>query len=102
MNWFRRHLNWTWVFLLVLVGIINRTLLEVISEEAAILVWIISIVGAFLLTLWLLKQKHRNWTYAFLIFVPFGWVFILRFENWGEVKDIVNGKVITRPREEDD
>ncbi|MFH1651741.1 MAG: hypothetical protein ABID87_06550 [Chloroflexota bacterium] len=88
----KRHLNWTWFLTVLLLGVVIRILIETIDNEAlTTLVWIIGVIGAFLITLWVLKEKQRNWWYAFTIFIPFiGWLIFLTLGNWSKVIDIAD------------
>ncbi len=102
MRWFQRHLNWAYLFGLLILCALFAILAQVSSREIG---GIIAFAGIILLTIWVLKQKHRSWVYVFVLLIPIpviGWAIIMGLENWSEVTDIVDGKVITRPREKND
>jgi hypothetical protein len=93
MNWFRRHLNWTWVLasllgapLLVLVVSFIIGWLDpyanYISDTA--LIWIealISLAVSFGVGGWVLSRKKRDLLWLFILFIPFGWIIFLSLAN---------------------
>ena len=126
MNWFKRHLNWA-SGLGILLGFILATggsvktflesifyvsytglilsLFSDISSGGVGAISILAIIGmalCIIILVWVLKQKHRTLWWVLIIFVPIGWVFILSLKNHSEVIDMVDGKIITRPRNKDD
>lgn len=121
MDWFKKHLNWTAFLAILLCLMVStggsvKTFVETLvfisfARFFAILFLgsvnelIFAAIGLILsvpILIWVLKQKQRTLWWVFIIFVPFGWVIFPRLENRSEVTDIVNGKVITRPRDKND
>jgi len=64
MNWFQRHLNWTWVFVYLLWVVSNPSDSVVASLVAAVFLLIVS--G------WVIKQKGRSlwWILLTIVFSP--------------------------------
>ena len=68
MNWFQRHLNWTWVLCLLLtfvVAFVTGFLMAIVdpnvSEDVADVVgWIIYLVVMLPVSGWIIKQKGRS------------------------------------------
>jgi hypothetical protein len=103
MGWFRRHLNWT-AFLTALIWyIISGVSINLLQEEGAwLLVWLPCFVVSFLIYGWILQQKRRTLWWLFILFVPFGWVVFIGLENRSQVIDIVDSKVVTKPKDKSD
>lgn len=127
MNWFEKHLNWTMgigILLCIIViaiydakqvletiifisftGLASSIFSNFFAGRIDIIGLLFTVVGLALciaVSIWVLKQKHRTLWWALIIFVPLGWVFIPRLENRSEVTDIVDGRIITRPRDKND
>lgn len=76
MNWFKRHLNLTWLFgaLLVcllgaaLIVFLNLDFLQKGNNQAYFFIWVMLPINA-----WILKQKGRSlhWLWLAFFFVPF-------------------------------
>jgi Ca2+/Na+ antiporter len=95
MNWFERHLNWTWVLGQwippIVVGIILGFIAALAgfhTSDAAVIIPIIifailDLIFIILLTLWVLRRKNRSWWWFFILLVPFyiGWIIFLCLEN---------------------
>lgn len=64
--------------------------------------WLMRLVVCFPIYGWILKQKKRTLWWLFILFVPFGWIVFLSLENRSEVIDMKDGKIITRPRDDND
>jgi len=106
-SWFKRHLNWTYIFALLCVGAVAGivALSAGFCEDRNYLVmwWVFSIlfivvlvIGYVIATIWLLKQKRRS---LFWLLCP---IWPLYLENRSEVIDIRDGKLIRRRRDEND
>ena len=94
MNWFQRHLNWTWFLGTVISAIIIGTATGILSaivdpygqSAAGILLYLsmyllILLIG-FFLGWWVLYHKNRTLWWFFILFVPFiGWILFLCIEN---------------------
>ena len=127
MNWFKRHLNWTSglgillgfilatggsvktffesIIFLSFTGFVASLSSDIYSGSLGSLELIFAVIGLVLclpILVWVLKQKHRTLWWILIIFVPLGFIIFPCLKNKSEVIDIVNGKVITRPREESD
>jgi hypothetical protein len=80
MNWFKRHLNWTFIiFYLLLVFIAS-----IISVYDGFYSFACFIIGAlvWLLSAWVLKQKMRRMWWLLILFIPLiGVLFIIALEN---------------------
>lgn len=120
MSWFKRHLNWTivlswvaaWLFSFIFGWSWGWGPLEVepVISSDFLGGWtsLIGLAGASLIILfvtgWTLGKKNRSglnllW---YLFFPPIGAIILLSLKNKGEVVDIVEGKLITRPKRETD
>jgi len=58
MNWFKQHLNWTWIFS-TLLQFAFISLEEPYFFIAARILWLIT-------TVWVLHQKDRSWAWFFI------------------------------------
>ncbi len=127
MNWFKRHLNWT-LGLGILIGFILATggSVKALAESVIFLSFsgfvaslltglssgnrgaldlIFTVIGLAIcipISIWVLKQKHRTSWWVLMVFVPWGFIVLPCLGNRGEVLDIVDSKVITRPRDKND
>lgn len=105
LNWFQRHLNWTWVLpqlLLYIIGVIvfyksfSDMLNALVSSSegsfvSAASTWVsfwfiwpvIGLSAEFGIGAWVLKRKKRSlwWLSIFLIPAPFGW-FLYEWSAW--------------------
>lgn len=82
MNWFERHLNWTWFFGYTAVVIIANTLVILIAGLlppgiGLILAWFLNFGCNIPLGLWVLKEKGQNQSYVFSLILPLIGFFIL-------------------------
>jgi len=95
MNWFKRHLNWT----ASLVGLSWNILLIFKGIEA-----IPYALFFFPVYCWAVARKGRTLWWSLTFFIPLGWIAFLRLENRkvDEILDIKDGKIIARPRDEND
>jgi hypothetical protein len=99
-NWFQRHLNWTWVFAQLAVGLIGFFLVTVFvsslfassafPSEASffasfsvlqIIVLVLQIASVFGVGGWVLRRKDRSLGWLLIFLVPFGWIIFLFLEN---------------------
>ena len=83
MNWFERHLNWTWVFAYLIWWYLNGT---AIYEESATFN-VLSLVALIFLTIvsgWVIKQKERSlwWLLLAPVFSPL-W---LKNKKWDSIE----------------
>jgi hypothetical protein len=100
LNWFRRHLHWTWVFaqfvadMIFIAGILFMLLMSSVSPDFfityIIVVWyvlgsILSFAALFGVGGWVLKQKGRSLAWLLIFLVPFGWFIFLFIENRNKV-----------------
>jgi hypothetical protein len=99
LNWFRRHLNWTWILAQLAIFLISFAFMCVLAiviihspafnigyvfTGASMLinmVWILTIVTAFGVGAWVLKEKDRSLAWLLIIPIPFGWFFFLMLDN---------------------
>ena len=70
MNWFKRHLNWTWVIFFTLTVILAFSV--VIYTGVAVFFWIVYLLGTIFVGMWVLKYKNRT----------YGWLFPTCFLPW--------------------
>ena len=100
-NWYRRHLNWTWVFVQLAVGLIGFFIIAIFvsglfvsgtmlpSEESIfasvsviqIIVLVLQMIAMFGIGAWVLKRKKRVLAWLLIFLVPFGWIVFLCLEN---------------------
>ena len=99
-NWFQRHLNLTWVFAQIAVGMIAYFLITVLvsslfisstmpSETSflasisviQIVVLVLQIASVFGIGAWVLKRKERSLGWLLIFLVPFGWIVFLCLGN---------------------
>jgi len=100
-NWYRRHLNWTWVFAQLAVGLIGFFIIAIFvsglfvsgtmlpSEESIfasvsviqIIVLVLQMIAMFGVGVWILKRKKRGLAWLLIFLVPFGWIVFLCLEN---------------------
>jgi hypothetical protein len=100
-NWFQRHLNWTWVFAQLTVGLITYVLVTVFvtslfvssstfPSEASlfasvsvmqVIAAVLQIASVFGVGGWVLKRKDRSLAWLLIFLVPFGWIIFLCLEN---------------------
>ena len=125
MTWFKKHLNWTaaigvilWIIILAIYDIKYATeagltvfIFPLISlfadgftvvDIVGLLFTIIGLAICIPISIWVLKKKHRPLWWVMIIFLSIGWIFFPLLGNRSEVLDIVDGKLITRPRNEND
>jgi H+/Cl- antiporter ClcA len=93
MNWFQRHLNWTWFLASLLGAIIVGAavgILTAIADPYGIyytdstrngLTSLLSLVVSIIVGAWALRQKSRSLWWLLILFVPFGWIVFLCLEN---------------------
>jgi len=104
-SWYRRHLNWTWVFAQLAVGLIGFFIIAVFvsglfvsgtmlpSEESIfasvsviqIIVLVLQMIAMFSIGAWVLKRKKRGLAWLLIFLVPFGWIIFLCLENRSEL-----------------
>jgi len=102
LNWFQRHLNWTWVFAQWAVGLIGFFLVTVfVSSLVAsgpnfpsetsffaslsvlqIVSYVLQAAAVYGVGAWVLKRKDRSLAWLLIFFVPLvGWIIFLCLEN---------------------
>jgi len=101
LNWFQRHLNWTWVFAQLAVGLLTYIIMTVFvtslfvssstfPSEASlfasisvmqIVAAVLQIASVFGVGVWVLKRKDRSLGWLLIFLVPFGWIIFLFLEN---------------------
>ncbi|MBE9478029.1 MAG: hypothetical protein IMY81_02165 [Chloroflexi bacterium] len=84
LNWFQRHLNWT--FFLVAIPIYLIVFGYVVVIGLAMKTGIACLItGALMipLGLWILRQKHIKWWHVFYLLIPYfvGWIAFLYIAN---------------------
>lgn len=102
LNWFQRHLNWTWFFAQLVVGLITYVLVTVLvtsliasgpnfpSESSLlasasvmqIVTMLLQLAAMFGVGAWVLKRKGRSLGWLLIFLVPLvGWIIFLCLEN---------------------
>ena len=93
MNWFKKHLNWTFVSgltvswivgclpLLIYIILQPDTTNEIISNILGYLVLVVVISVRFILGSWVLNNKGRNLWWLLILLIPFGEITILMLKN---------------------
>jgi hypothetical protein len=94
MNWFQRHLNWTWLLSVVVggfiigfaAGIITAIYdpygLHMVDDAVTTIISLLNLLVAFLVGGCVLRQKNRTLWWLFIILVPLvGWIIFLCIEN---------------------
>ena len=86
MKWFRKHLNWTFVFSVLAWLPIYFTIglftgFQIDEDLAAALAYLIDLILIIFVTGWVVKQKGRALWWILMLFVPFGPLVILCLEN---------------------
>jgi uncharacterized membrane protein len=77
MDWFNKHLNWTYVFVLIIgYAIMAATLPALLADTSVIpLAFVIGMIVAFILTMagsaWILRKKGQSLWFLALAFVFF-------------------------------
>jgi type III secretory pathway component EscS len=101
LNWFQRHLNWTWflfavvgTFLLsfvigLIVGLTDPYARYISDETLYWLIYLIGIAVELILGAWVLRRKARSLWWLLILFIPFGWIVFLCLDNrreliWGK------------------
>jgi hypothetical protein len=101
-SWFQRHLNWTWFFAQLAVGLIAYVVVTVFvsslfisstvlpSEESLfasvssmqIIVMVLQLIAMFGVGAWVLRRKKRSLAWLLIFLVPLvGWIIFLCLEN---------------------
>jgi len=101
-SWFRRHLNWTWFFAQLAVGLIAYFLVTVLvsslfisgnpfpSEESLfasfsviqLIAIVLQMVAMFGVGAWVLRRKKRSLVWLLIFLVPLaGWIVFLCLKN---------------------
>ncbi len=88
MNWFKRHLNWTAVF----IGIAWNILILLRGIEG-----LLGIIVFFPLFGWALHRKNRSMWWVLLLFIPLGWLVYIWLDDRREIWDI-RGGALTKVR----
>jgi hypothetical protein len=104
-NWFQRHLNWTWFFAQLAVGLIAYVVVTIFvsslfissavfpSEESLfasvssmqIIVVVLQLIAMFGVGAWVLRRKKRSLAWLPIFLVPLvGWIIFLCLENRSE------------------
>lgn len=102
LNWFQRHLNWTWFFAQLAVGLIAYVVVTVFvsslfissaalpSEESLfasvssmqLIVVVLQLIAMFGVGAWVLRRKSRSLVWLLIFLVPLvGWIIFLCLEN---------------------
>ncbi len=123
-NWCERHQRWTVVLgisvaLLFSIGGDIRDTVEaipwfsfgrlvygfIIADRVYVLDLVFTLIGfglSFVFLSRVLKHRNRSSWWFLITFVPFGWIAFAMLRNRSEVLDIMNGKIVKRPRAEND
>lgn len=101
-NWFQRHLNWTWFFAQLAVGLIAYIVVTIFisslfissavlpSEESLfasvssmqLIVVVLQLIAMFGVGAWVLRKKKRSLVWLLIFLVPLvGWIILLCLEN---------------------
>lgn len=93
LNWFQRHLNWSWLLISFVASIVIGISLGLIVAFAdpyglyisdTALDWISYFIGIAIsmgVGIWVLDRKGRSFWWLLIFFVPFGWIIFLCLEN---------------------
>jgi len=114
MNWFQRHLNWTWVIVVLVgsfviglvfglvVGLENPYALYTSYGALYWLSYLLSLLLWIIISVWVLRRKNRSLWWLLVFLVPFiGWIIFLCLENrsdFAELRDTENRVVGPPPR----
>jgi len=100
-SWYRRHLNWTWVFAQLAAGLIGYFIIAIFvsglfvsgatlpSEESIfasvsviqVIAIVLQMIAMFGVGAWVLRRKKRGLAWLLIFLVPFGWIVFLCLEN---------------------
>jgi hypothetical protein len=101
-NWFQRHLNWTWFFAQLAVGLIAYIVVTIFvsslfissavlpSEDSLLasvssmqlIVVVLQLIAMFGVGAWVLRRKKRSLVWLLIFLVPLvGWIIFLCLEN---------------------
>jgi uncharacterized membrane protein YhaH (DUF805 family) len=104
-NWFQRHLNWTWFFAQLVVGLIAYIVVTIFvsslfissavlpSEESLfasvsaiqLVVIVLQLIAMLGVGAWVLRRKKRSLVWLLIFLVPLvGWIIFLCLENRSE------------------
>jgi len=87
-RWFRRNPDRSFLFGIFVIRLFAVALMALmgfllgLGEEYTGLLGVINFAILIPVTLWYLKQKGRAASNLFYLFIPFGWIIILRLKNW--------------------
>ena len=81
--WFKQHPNATFIFTLILAGIMVRGIVTLDPYSTGLLAMgmVLAIVVLLAISSWMLKQKQRSQWYLPLAIFPFGWVWLVALES---------------------
>lgn len=80
-TWFQRHLNWTMVFIWVLIHPVALIIGDMLGISLDLLYLMVPIIVILPLSGWTLKQKKRSLWWLLLFIIPFMWLVFLGLEN---------------------
>jgi hypothetical protein len=91
INWFQRHLNWTFVLAVlggygIAVGVsVFLLLADPTTPDFAFNMVFLGIMAAVTIPvgIWVLRQKGRKLWWFLILFIPFGWIWFLMLDNHG-------------------
>ena len=86
LNWFQRHLNWTWFVSPLIVSFLAGLITGFIDPnmEGNVAYGLGCLIGLFVALVvggWVLWEKGRSAAWLLVLFLPFGWIIFLMLEN---------------------
>ena len=89
LNWFERHLNWTMILAMAPAGMIVLIGAATGSEDVAIAIGLMAVLGVFIFWGWALRKKGRSlwWLLLFLFLNIFGLLLLFYVESRSQTSE---------------